>query len=57
MSATVRLRQKPLRDGRRTIYLDYYDHGRRWLEYLKLYLTGKRSDTERDKQTWSSPKT
>lgn len=50
MSITVR--HKPLRDGtRETVYLDYYDHGRRWLEYLGLYLTGKRACRETDKET------
>ncbi len=47
---TVKLRARRLRDGKtRTIYLDHYDNGRRWLEYLGLYLTGKR---EADKETW-----
>lgn len=41
----VKVRSRKLRDGKReTVYLDYYDHGRRWLEYLGLYLTGKPAD-------------
>ena len=41
----IKVRHKQLRDGRReTVYLDYYDHGRRWLEYLSLYLNGRRDE-------------
>jgi len=39
----IKVRSRKLRDGKRdTVYLDYYDHGRRWLEYLGVYLTGNR---------------
>ncbi len=31
-------RTRELKNGNRTIYLDYYDKGRRWYEYPKLYL-------------------
>jgi integrase len=48
----IKVRHKKLRDGRReTVYLDYYDHGRRWLEYLGLYLTGKKAHAETDRET------
>jgi len=48
----IKVRHKKLRDGRReTVYLDYYDHGRRWLEYLGLYLTGKKANLETDRET------
>ena len=48
----IKVRHKKLRDGRReTVYLDYYDHGRRWLEYLGLYLTGKKANRDTDKET------
>lgn len=47
----IKVRHKKLRDGRReTVYLDYYDHGRRWLEYLGLYLTGKKAHAEADRE-------
>ncbi|MGD0127432.1 MAG: Arm DNA-binding domain-containing protein [Terriglobia bacterium] len=48
----IKVRHKKLRDGRReTVYLDYYDHGLRWLEYLGLYLTGRKAQAETDKET------
>ena len=34
----VRLREKPLKDGNRSLYLDIYHKGVRKYEYLKLYL-------------------
>ena len=34
----VRLREKPLKDGNRSLYLDIYNKGIRKYEYLKLYL-------------------
>lgn len=34
----VRLRCKELRHGNKSLYLDYYDSGRRRYEFLKLYL-------------------
>jgi integrase len=45
---TIALRQRKTRAGTITLYLDCYDRGRRWLEYLSLYLTG---DRHRDKET------
>jgi hypothetical protein len=30
------------------LYLDFYDNGRRWYEFLNLFLTG---DRQRDKET------
>jgi len=48
----IKVRSRKLRDGKReTVYLDYYDHGRRWLEYPGLYLSGKPADRESDKET------
>jgi integrase len=48
----IKVRHKKLRDGRReTVYLDYYDHGRRRLEYLGLYLTGRKAHAETDRET------
>ena len=45
----VTLRQRQLKDGRVTLYLDlYHSRGSRRLEYLNLYLTG---DREADKET------
>lgn len=43
----VTLREKQLRTGKKSLYLDYYEDGRRKYEYLKLYLTG---DKQQDKQ-------
>ena len=34
----IEIRTRELKNGNRTIYLDYYDKGRRWYEYPKLYL-------------------
>lgn len=34
----IEIRTRELRNGNRTIYLDYYDKGKRWYEYPKLYL-------------------
>jgi hypothetical protein len=34
----VRLREKKLKDGNRSLYLDIYSNGIRKYEYLKLYL-------------------
>lgn len=44
----IALRSRTTKAGTTTLYLDYYDRGRRWLEYLKLYLSG---DQESDRQT------
>ncbi len=37
----ISLRERTTRKGTRTLYLDYYENGRRRLEYLRLYLTGE----------------
>ena len=34
----VRLREKPLKDGVKSLYLDIYQDGQRHYEYLKLYI-------------------
>ena len=34
----IKLRWRQLKNGNQTIYLDYYEKGRRNLEYLHLYL-------------------
>lgn len=44
----ITLRQRKLKDGRATLYLDLYGKGIRRLEYLNLYLTGDRNS---DKET------
>jgi integrase len=44
----IKLRKRRTRAGTVTLFLDCYDQGRRWLEYLKLYLTGNRDE---DKET------
>lgn len=44
---SVKLRTKPLSDGRLSLYLDIYSRGQRKLEWLNLYLTGNR---QQDKQ-------
>ena len=36
MKITIRTRE--LKDGNKTIYLDFYDEGKRWYEYLNLHL-------------------
>ncbi len=43
----ISLRERKTAAGTRTLYLDYYDHGRRRLEYLKLYLTGNKKQDKR----------
>lgn len=46
---TITLRNRGLKDGRRSLYLDVYDNGRRRYEYLGLYLLpggGKRIKEE-----------
>ncbi|MCA6364982.1 MAG: site-specific integrase [Bacteroidetes bacterium] len=42
---SVKLRQKKLKDGRISLYLDIYSNGVRSYEILKLYLSGKRGNT------------
>lgn len=34
----IEIRTRELKNGNRTIYLDFYDKGKRWYEYPKLYL-------------------
>lgn len=34
----IEIRTRPLKDGNQSIYLDYYEKGKRRYEYLKLYL-------------------
>lgn len=34
----IEIRTRELKNSNRTIYLDYYDKGKRWYEYPKLYL-------------------
>lgn len=36
--ATIKLREKPLQDGRLSLYLDIYEDGQRRYEFLKLYI-------------------
>lgn len=49
----VRIREKVLKDGNRSLYLDIYRDGKRKYEFLKLYLIPEktRADKERNKQT------
>ncbi len=49
----VRLREKKLADGSKSLYLDIYKDGRRTKEYLKLYLIAERSkaDIMQNKET------
>lgn len=42
--ATITLREKTLRDGRKSLYLDIYENGRRRYEFLKLYILPDKSD-------------
>lgn len=34
----IEIRTRPLKDGNRSIYLDFYEKGKRRYEYLQLYL-------------------
>lgn len=49
----VRLREKPLKDGQKSLYLDIYVNGTRSYEFLKLYLQPETSKIakEKNKQT------
>lgn len=47
-SEPVKLREKKLKNGDRSLYLDIYWNGEREYDFLNLYLTGDRT---RDKQT------
>lgn len=42
--ATITLREKPLRDGRLSLYLDIYEDGQRRYEFLKLYIYPETND-------------
>jgi len=35
---TVELRSRSLKNGNKTLYLDFYEKGKRWYEYLDLYI-------------------
>ena len=35
---TVELRSRLLKNGNKTLYLDFYENGKRWYEYLDLYI-------------------
>ena len=52
----VRLREKKLKDGNRSLYLDIYSNGIRKYEYLKLYLVPELNESakEANKQNKSS---
>lgn len=45
----VRLRQKPLKDGSVSLYLDIYINGQRNYEFLKLYLVPERTRQDKSK--------
>lgn len=49
----IRIREKGLKNGNRSLYLDIYRDGHREYEFLKLYLIPEktRADKERNKQT------
>lgn len=42
--ATITLREKPLKDGRISLYLDIYEDGQRRYEFLKLYIYPETND-------------
>jgi hypothetical protein len=45
----VRLREKPLKDGQKSLYLDIYVNGARSYEFLKLYLQPETSKIAKEK--------
>lgn len=49
----IRLRQKKLKGGNKSLYLDFYHDGNRYYEYLRLYLIPERTrlDKERNRAT------
>lgn len=44
----VKLREKPLANGSRSLYLDIYRNGKRHKEYLKLYLFDAKTPAEKE---------
>ncbi|MGL5979991.1 MAG: phage integrase SAM-like domain-containing protein [Phocaeicola sp.] len=52
----IKLREKVLADGSKSLYLDIYRNGKRVREFLKLYITTGKSpiDKEQNKQTLST---
>jgi integrase len=46
----ISLRERKTSAGTRTLYLDFYEHGRRRLEYLKLYITGNQKQDKRTRE-------
>lgn len=50
---SVRLRQKGLKDGRTSLYLDFYERGKRKYEFLSLYLLpgNNNADKVKNRQT------
>ena len=47
----ITLRQKPLKDGNASLYLDYYDKGKREYEFLDLYLVPDNAPCRRQRQS------
>ncbi len=44
----ITIRTRATKDGSRSIYLDFYEKGKRWYEYLNLYLVpGKATEAKR----------
>ena len=37
----IKVRSKPMKDGRRSLYLEFYFKGKRDFEFLQLYLLAK----------------
>ena len=42
----ITLRQKPLKDGNASLYLDYYDKGKREYEFLDLEGNGNQGGAD-----------
>jgi len=47
---TITVREKELSSGKKSLYLDIYKDGKRRYEFLKLYLTGNKSDDKETRQ-------
>lgn len=47
----MKVRQKPLKQGGYSLYLDYEVNGKRKREYLKLYISGNKRKTPSDRQS------